>query len=251
MLQTKGLLTYDKKHMGNPCGKYITDKEFLIHMIPHHQVAIDMSKEVMGHSTDPNIIYLARNIIFGQTDEILLMENMLLSSIPNMSSDDKYKLEDIPNQFTVYYPKESRADEYQCGLHHFSTNMAKEHKLKKEEPFTDEQYMKEMINHHDVAIEMSNRIMKYSTNPAIRTFANEIIKGQRYEIWLMKQYLQKNNQKQCAPLFFNGDPNTTLNDKKYNRIEGFYNRYLFPNILTCCIFFTIFIIVSCFIYKHI
>ena len=27
----------------NPCTDYLSDKEFLEHMIPHHQVAIDMS----------------------------------------------------------------------------------------------------------------------------------------------------------------------------------------------------------------
>ena len=29
--------------MANPCTDKLTDKEYLEHMIPHHQVAIDMS----------------------------------------------------------------------------------------------------------------------------------------------------------------------------------------------------------------
>lgn len=204
MLRTKDLLSYDKDkdgiHLSNPCGGYITDHEFLMHMIPHHQVAIDMSKEVMKYSTDPNILYLARNIIYKQTDEILFMESMLLSFIPNMDSGDKYMNQKIPNQFTVWYPKESRADNYQCGLHHFSTKIAKLHKLKKGQPFTDVEYMTGMVYHHDVAVEMSGRIMKYSKNPFMRTFANEIIKSQRYEIWLMKGYIE-NSQVQCSSIF--------------------------------------------------
>jgi uncharacterized protein (DUF305 family) len=200
MLQTKNFLKYNNRNMGNPCGKYINDDQFLKHMIPHHQVAVDMSKEVLKHTTDPSIVYLARNIIFKQTDEILFMENVLLSFIPNMASKDKQHYQKIDNQFTIWYPKESRADVYQCGLHHFSSKVAKMHKLKKGELFTDENFMKGMINHHDVAIEMSERMVKNSQNPTIMTFANEIIKAQRYEIFLMKNYL-KYSQKQCSPMF--------------------------------------------------
>jgi len=222
MLQTRGVLKYDKKHMGNPCGKYITDKEFLKHMIPHHQVAVDMSREVLKYSTDPKVIYLARNIIFKQGDEILLMENMLLSYIPNMASKDKQHVEKIPNQFTVWYPNKSRADDYQCGLHHFSSRVAKEHKLEEGKILTDEKYMTNMIYHHDVAIEMSNRVMKHSNNPMLLSFANEIIKSQRYEIWLMRGYI-KNSQQQCSEKFGLGSrqprkclPKTNINNKKRN-----------------------------------
>ncbi len=242
MLQTRNYLKYDKGHMGDPCGKYITDKEFLIHMIPHHQVAIDMSKEVLKYTADPSIIYLARNIIFSQSDEILFMENVLLSSIPNMASIDKQHYQEMPNQFTVWYPKKSRADNYQCGLHHFSSMVAKMHKIKKDEPFTDKKYLKGMINHHDVAVEMSERMVKNSKNPTIVTFANEIIKAQRYEIWLMKSYL-KNSQKQCSPSFMLqtdklaplvNKTNDVTNDTIDNTIEPFSinkRRYIKPIIL--------------------
>ena len=195
MLRTKGILDYNKKHMGDPCGKYITDKEFLKHMIPHHQVAIDMSKEVMKWSNDPNIIFLARSIIFSQTREILYMENVLLSHIPNLASKDKQHYEEVPNQFTVWYPKESRAPNYQCGKHHFDPSMIGRHtNIKdmkdKDNILTDKKFMEQMIYHHDVAVEMSNRITKHSKNPAIVSFAYEIIKNQRYEIWIMRSQLK-------------------------------------------------------------
>jgi uncharacterized protein (DUF305 family) len=216
MLRTKNILHYDKKYMGDPCGKYITDKEFLMHMIPHHQVAVDMSKEVMKYTTDPSIVYLARNIIFKQSDEILFMENVLLSSTPNLSSKDKSVFIEIPNQFTIYYPKESRADDFQCSLHHFSSKIAKKHKLKEGQILSDEEFMRNMIYHHDVAIEMSNRIVKYSKNPNLISFAYEIIKNQRYEIWLMKNYLKYNK-----PIY-----SKILKEKaKYQIIEGFNSKY--------------------------
>jgi uncharacterized protein (DUF305 family) len=199
MLQTAGILDYSKDHMKNPCSEYVSDNDFLKHMIPHHQVAIDMSKEILKYTTDPSIIYLARNIRYKQTDEILFMENILLNNIPNLSSKDNFRREEIPNQFTVWYPKKSRAKYYSCGLHHFSSKIAKMHKLKKGQVFTDKKYLDSMIFHHDVAIEMSERVIKNTKNPTIHTFANEIIKGQRYEIFLMRGYL-KNSQQQCSPL---------------------------------------------------
>ena len=180
MLQTIGILDYNNKNMGDPCKKYITNEEFLKHMIPHHQVAIDMSNKVLLTSSDPIIIYLARNIIYKQSDEILLMENILLSGIPNMSSSDEQMYLEIPNQFTVYYPKESRAEYPQCGLHHFNIEtIHNNHKL------TDKEYLDHMISHHDVAIEMSERVTKNSENPLMISFAYDTIINQRYEIWLM------------------------------------------------------------------
>ena len=47
-----------------------------------------------------------------------------------------------------------------------------------------------MIQHHDVAVEMAERIMKNSKNPALISFAYDTIANQRYEIWTMRQLLQ-------------------------------------------------------------
>lgn len=192
MLRTKGILNYKNNKMGDPCRKYITDKEFLKHMIPHHQVAIDMSKKILETSNDPTIIYLARNIIYNQTDEILTMENMLLSGIPTMASSDVQEYLEIPNIFTSYVPKKSRAEQYVCGMHHFDpreksaihSGKEKGHKL------TDKKFLDHMIYHHDVAIEMANRVTKNSKNPMMVSFAYDTIVGQRYEIWLMRQLLK-------------------------------------------------------------
>lgn len=203
MLQTIGILDYNNKNMGDPCGKYITDMEFLKHMIPHHQVAVDMSKKVLLTSSDPIIIYLARNIIYKQSDEILLMENILLSNIPNMSSSDEQMYLEIPNQFTVYYPKKSRDEHPQCGLHHFDPNIIhSNHKP------TDKEYLDHMVSHHDVAIEMSERVTKNSKNPLMVSFAYDTIANQRYEIWLMRQLLKSN--KIHSPILepFNTNANT-------------------------------------------
>lgn len=266
MLQTKGILDYGNKFMSNPCKKYVSDLEFLKHMIPHHQVAIDMSKKVLKYTTDPNIIYLARNIIFKQSDEILFMENVLLSKIPNLASNDKSKFIEIPNQFTVYYPKESRADNFDCGIHHFDPNMIHDqhnkhnnhdhnnhnnhnnhngHNNHNIDILTDKKYLEHMIPHHDVAIDMAERIIKYSKKPIMVEFAYEIIKNQRHEIWLMKNYLQ-NSQRQCSVKFLSGldgNLNGNLNNDMKPIIEQFNNIRNQNNFS----YKSIFVLIICFI----
>jgi uncharacterized protein (DUF305 family) len=46
------------------CTQTLTDIEFIKHMIDHHQVAIDMSHILYNYTKNPQLTYLARNIIF-------------------------------------------------------------------------------------------------------------------------------------------------------------------------------------------
>ena len=54
----------------NPCTDRLTDIEYLEHMIPHHQVAIDMSNMLIPHTNNAEILHLCRNIIRKQSYEI-------------------------------------------------------------------------------------------------------------------------------------------------------------------------------------
>lgn len=53
------------------------EEEFLRHMIPHHQLAVDMAVELLKTTNDPNLIHMCRNIIQQQNYEIWLMKDML------------------------------------------------------------------------------------------------------------------------------------------------------------------------------
>ena len=46
--------------MSNPCSDFLTDKEYLEHMIPHHQVAIDMSIMMIENTNNPLLLHLWR-----------------------------------------------------------------------------------------------------------------------------------------------------------------------------------------------
>ena len=55
----------------------ITDKSYLEHMIPHHQVAIDMSYRLLKHTKNDFLRGLCYDIIREQQFEILKMNEML------------------------------------------------------------------------------------------------------------------------------------------------------------------------------
>jgi uncharacterized protein (DUF305 family) len=57
----------------------ITDKQYINHMIPHHQVAVDMCKILLKHTKSDFLIYLAYRMIKGQESEIILLNDLLQS----------------------------------------------------------------------------------------------------------------------------------------------------------------------------
>ena len=54
-------------------------------MIPHHQVAIDMSKRLLLHTNNSYLMQFCRNLIIEQQGEIFYMNN-LLKNIYNYNS---------------------------------------------------------------------------------------------------------------------------------------------------------------------
>jgi uncharacterized protein (DUF305 family) len=63
----------------NPCTDRLTDIEYLEHMIPHHQVAVDMSKILIKNTKNDFMLSLAYNIIKSQQEEIIMLNNYLIT----------------------------------------------------------------------------------------------------------------------------------------------------------------------------
>ena len=72
--------------MANPCTDKLTDLEYLEHMIPHHQVAIDMSKRLLLHSNHSYLIDFCRKLIIDQQYEIYYMNNLLKNMYQHQSN---------------------------------------------------------------------------------------------------------------------------------------------------------------------
>ena len=75
-----------KNNQVNPCTDFLSDKDYLIHMIPHHQVAIDMCKLMIPITKSKTMQNIYRTIIFNQNIEILLMKQVL-NDIPLLSGE--------------------------------------------------------------------------------------------------------------------------------------------------------------------
>ena len=92
------------KHIKN---MKLDDKMYIEHMIPHHQVAVDMSKVLLRNTKNDFMIYLAYRIIRSQQEEILILNDylnskylysseLLTSEIPN--NHKFYQIKDMPNE---------------------------------------------------------------------------------------------------------------------------------------------------------
>lgn len=66
------------------------DAEFVKAMIPHHQAAVKMAREVLKNGKNPDVKKLAKGIFNGQQDEIELMRKWLNQrSVSNNNSEMK------------------------------------------------------------------------------------------------------------------------------------------------------------------
>ena len=76
-----------KEHMKHLHHMKLDDEMYIDHMIPHHQVAVDMSKVLLKNTTNDFMIYLAYRIIRSQQGEIISLDNLLNKSTYKHQSD--------------------------------------------------------------------------------------------------------------------------------------------------------------------
>ena len=68
---------HDMSYGSNPCTDKLTDIEYLEHMIPHHQVAVDMSKRLLLYTNHSYTYNFCKQLIIDQQSEIFYMKNLL------------------------------------------------------------------------------------------------------------------------------------------------------------------------------
>lgn len=179
----------------NICTGYLTDKEYLEHMIPHHQVAVDISVELQKKTTWPKMQEILRKLIWTQKYEITLMHelNNSINYEQGMSRkkgmDKKYK--STTGDFVK--PNTLGLTHTYCDPHFFDPEKHMEH-IKKMK-LTDEMYIHHMIPHHQVAVDMSKVLLTNTNNDYMIYLANRIIKSQQEEIVLLNELLDEKNYK--------------------------------------------------------
>ena len=171
----------------NPCDKYLSDKDFLLHMIPHHQVAVDISLELQQQSKNPVMIEILRKLIWTQNREIMIMKD-ILTKLPDNISYSQHEMDKTYRNTVLDFTKFASDPNAECNPEFFDPDLHKEHLSHMK--LDEKMYLKHMIPHHQVAIDMSKTLLKHTTNDFMIYFAYRIIRSQQDEINYMNQLLQ-------------------------------------------------------------
>jgi uncharacterized protein (DUF305 family) len=144
-------------------GKY-SDRAFIDAMVPHHQGAVDMAEVALKNAEHERIKQLSRAIISTQQAEIEELKSI---------KQQEFGTSEVPTGM-------SQEQMQMMGM----TDPAE---LANKEPF-DKAFIDAMIPHHQSAIEMAQVASEKSTNPEIKTLAENIIEAQQQEIAQLLQW---------------------------------------------------------------
>ncbi len=148
-------------------GEY-SDENFIDHMVPHHQGAVEEAQVAMENAEHEELRTLAENIIAEQGDEIQQMKDI---------KEQEYGTREVPMDM-------SSEDMEMMGM------MEDPEALADEDPF-DRAFMNNMIPHHESAIAMAEVALDESENPGIRELSEGIIDSQQSEIEQMQGWLDE------------------------------------------------------------
>jgi uncharacterized protein (DUF305 family) len=176
--------SFDNFKSDYPCRVFLTDKEFLKHMIPHHQIAIDVSIKHIENTKNVIIMKVLRELIWTQKYEILMMMEEISNKTENISKINSNQAF-IPTISSSIYPNVVGLSNTYCDPSFFSSNMHKHHDMIK----TDKEYILHMIPHHQVAVDMCKMLLKHTKSDFLIYLAYRIIRAQESEIILLNDLL--------------------------------------------------------------
>jgi uncharacterized protein (DUF305 family) len=191
------------------CRGYLTDKEYLKHMIPHHQVAIDVSKMLINITKSPEMHEIIRKLIWTQKYEIDLMNIILNTGINNISSGKQFRkyqatISDfmapnaLQNQRMFCDTKDLKLSDTFCDPHFFDPKSHMNHM--KHMKLDDAMYIHHMIPHHQVAIDMSKVLLMNTNSDMMIYIAYRIIRSQNAEIVILNDFLKKSTYRHKSNL---------------------------------------------------
>ena len=168
----------------NICNKQLTDNEYINHMIAHHEVAVYMSEKHLNNTKNPIILDILRHIIRLQIYEINIMKDSKILISANAGLNDEMSNKNIKMDNSYRYtqgdftkPNTHDLSNTFCDPSFFNTTHNENLQIT-----TDAMYIHHMIPHHQVAVDMSKKILKTTNNDFIVDLAHKIIRGQQLEI---------------------------------------------------------------------
>jgi hypothetical protein len=171
-----------------PCRVFLSDNDFLKHMITHHQMAIDISIQHIKKTNSYIIMKILRKLIWTQKYEIVIMKEELSHKTENVSkitSNNPF----IPTISSSIYPNILGITDTYCDPVFFNSNMQKHHN-KHNMIKTDKEYINHMIPHHQVAIDMCKILLKHTKSDFLIYLAYRMIREQEAEIILLHDMLK-------------------------------------------------------------
>ena len=177
--------------MSNPCTDKLTDLEYLEHMIPHHQVAIDMSYLLIPTIHDDIILHLCRDIIRKQKYEIWEMGMMMKNISDSVFDDGDFTKDENKTKLDIYNPIKSKSKDGNCNPLFFKPNDHSKHM--EHMKITIKSYLEHMIPHHQVAVDMSRRLLLHTNHSYLMSFCRNLILDQQREIYYMNNLLENPN----------------------------------------------------------
>ena len=175
----------------DPCANKITDREYLEHMIPHHQVAVDISYMLQKKTKSVIMHEILRKLIWTQKYEIELMKHMLDTLPDDMSiNSKKMNRKYISTVADFIKPNELGISDTYCDPHFFDPEGHMKHM--KNMKLDDDMYIKHMVPHHQVAVDMSKKLLKHTKNDFMIFLCYRIIRSQQEEIIQLQNLLNNN-----------------------------------------------------------
>jgi uncharacterized protein (DUF305 family) len=144
------------------------DKAFVREMVPHHEMAIDMSKLAPAKAEHPELKKLAKGIIAAQAKEIRQLNAAAkrLAVTPDAAMSNTNLQADA---------KTLRLDPKRLGMSMDTMS------LSSAKPF-DKAYLQLMLEHHEGAIVMAQAEVASGQDKRLKTIAASIIKEQSAEL---------------------------------------------------------------------
>lgn len=144
---------------------------FIVQMIPHHQAAIEMSRNLLQYTTNVPLQDIASQIITEQTKSIENMQEIQCTC---------HMTENTNQELCLY---QRRIDQIMQNMFSRMGNAPGTNQLNAD-------FIREMIPHHQGAIEMSKTTLQYDICPQLKPILDAIIVSQERGVAQMSQLLK-------------------------------------------------------------
>lgn len=144
---------------------------FIVQMIPHHQAAIDMSRNILRYTTNIPLQNIAQQIITEQTKSI---EDMRAIQCRCQEAENTHQELCLfqRRMDQIMHTMFDRMDAA-CSTNNVNAN-----------------FIREMIPHHEGAIQMSQSTLRYEICPCLVPILEAIITSQKRGVAQMRRLLQ-------------------------------------------------------------